>query len=1680
MKKWKLLSICLFFIFGFQSKGLSQWGAYINGPTSVLPNDQSYYFATFNYWPPYASNIQWTVFGGTIIDQNTNTNNGTIYCYVLWDNAPGQGYISIYEDLYGQSGELYVSIGDMLDPGAIMTSDPYFNYTSSIPTINEWPAVGGSCGGAYNYVWERSLDGGMNWTEIGNGQSYPNVQLNDNCQIRRRVDCGGTTNYSNALEFTYRAANWENRNYIRTNEIWYAGKTTFVQADNLPIGPKQQTTIYFDGLGRREQTLIMGASPANKDLVSPAEYDALGRELNKHLAYQAGTGDGKFKSNAISEQQTFMTTKYPGENHFYAETQIEESPLNRPIKALAPGLNWGGNNVGIGTGYEVNKTIDAVRIWKIDNFLSTALPISSPTDLYPENTLYKTITTDERGKKIVEYRDKDGVIILRKQQKEDAFPLLEENHKGWLCTYYVYDDYGRLRYMISPKAVKQMDDAGSWVLTQQMADGLCYKYVYDGRGRLIEKKLPDADATYMVYDLRDRLVFSQDGNQRAGRTNSFAYREWTFLIYDGQNRQIVSGVLIDDGYYTRQYLQGVMNNPAYYSAEKSITVQTDISEQLQAFNPVPIFVGNGLAIDFYQVKFNAVNYYDQNQGSYSGAVLPYSAGFENIDPEMPSNRVTGLLTGVKVRILDGGNNFRKSVTYHDEKGRVIQTTTKNALNFDVTLTNQYDFTGKLRATVYKEYKATFVMYLPPFYTPVYNYETYTIQSKYEIDHVGRLLRTKKTFSKNAWSDLQPDGGGGTFITTGERTVVEHAYDDLGQLASKTLAPGYNGPNGAFIEKLDYDYNIRGWMTGINKAYVSSASASGHFFGMELGFDKAGDAGFTNTLRNGNVAGMAWKTAGDNVARRFNYQYDNANRLINADFNQKNTPGAGWTKDKFDFSVPVIQYDANGNITRMEQQGVNYTGIIPMDKITYDYNTYSNKLNWVADDAGAVEYKLGDFTDKNSGIGNLDFTYDENGNLNKDNNKEISSITYNYLNLPEIITITGKGTIRYIYDAAGNKLQKVVTDNTPTTGQVITTTTYSGPIVYTGNDLYLSFEEGRVRYARTATTTTPTEFTFDYFIKDHLGNIRMILTEETQANPYPVATMETATAALEDKYYKITNRTDKPVELQGNSQYDERYGQKMSKLSTMGGNQRIGPSILLKVMAGDVLQARTDYYYKDNGTQVNSTSLLTDLANNLIGHLNAGQAGGAAKMQSGAIGTGVQADGVVNSLITTQNSQYPGDRPKAYLNYIVFNERFEAVSKGFKLVENNGPLQPALVLSDIPVNQNGWIYVFVNNESEQAVYFDNFQVIHTRGNILEENHYYPFGLVMKMISPRALSVNPINWHKFNDKELQSGEFSDGTGLETYDFGARYCDPQLGRWHGLDPMADKFPNASPYSYAANNPVLFVDKDGKFVNLILKYGINVAINIGIQMITAYMFNPNVRSWGDAWDEASVWDALWESATDMLGSRALRMAGNAIQGIFHYIDDVGFRNVTGGGLLKAGFMGILEPMVYKFIGKYGALAVERGLKKLGLDQFSINKLLGRPNLNLPAVAQKSKKFPTGTWVLDQAKAYQKKFSGNPDLSFELNKVSFDAQRGNILIDAKYGHGKSIFDEDTYDVKNMARANKLIDQAKRQRDAIAGTDYKIEWRISSPEGAEGIRKLFSDNGVSWITVIYHDINKPY
>src|SRR5690606_329690 len=108
--------------------------------------------------------------------------------------------------------------------------------------------------------------------------------------------------------------------------------------------------------------------------------------------------------------------------------------------------------------------------------------------------------------------------------------------------------------------------------------------------------------------------------------------------------------------------------------------------------------------------------------------------------------------------------------------------------------------------------------------------------------------------------------------------------------------------------------------------------------------------------------------------------------------------------------------------------------------------------------------------------------------------------------------------------------------------------------------------------------------------------------------------------------------------------------------------------------------------------------------------------------------------------------------------------------------------------------------------QQDVFFDDLKVTHTKSPIVQQDDYYPLGLTFNSYS-RENSVEQK--YLYNSKELQT-ELT----LDWYDYGARMYQPDLGRFFTQDRFAEKYYGLSPYQYAANNPVLFVDINGDSV--------------------------------------------------------------------------------------------------------------------------------------------------------------------------------------------------------------------------------------------------------------------------
>ncbi|HVI48697.1 MAG TPA: DUF6443 domain-containing protein [Chitinophaga sp.] len=1199
-------------------------------------------------------------------------------------------------------------------------------------------------------------------------------------------------------------------NYIRTWDPSMPSSDIATVTASTNVRDVKQTTQYFDGLGRPLQTVARGLSAGGKDLVTPVTFDEFGREQFKYLPYTPKTGnssDGKFKTDPFNGQKAFYEDAAinPGtkdESIFYSQIEYEASPLNRPLNTYSAGNSWAktGGNHPVKLQYLVSSVSDSVRIWT----MSGNSVVSSAT--YGAGQLYKNVTVDEAGNQAVEYKDKEGHAVLKKVQIA-ATPGTA--HMGWLCTYYIYDDQNNLRFVIPPLAVEKITT--SWNVAA-VTDELCFQYRYDGRNRMIMKKVPGSDSTEMVYDVRDRLVFVRDRNLKDDN-------RWLVTFYDALNRPVETALYnstatrdalqtsmnsaLTDGSTSYQYpgirdLVAAIDDRPKYVASNSVELvsgfETATGGEREAYidaalaggsinitvsNPLPGIAPQSLTpltYTFYD-RYN----YDGVYAAASNVFNSPQAGLNSYAEGISISNVTpGLVTGTKVRVL-GTDQWLTTTTYYNDKGRPVQIISDNAAGGKDTLTTLYDFNGKVLSTYLRHTN-------PRSGVAPWN----AVLTMMGYDDAGRLVSVKKRLNDNAAT---------------ERTVATSDYDELGQVRTKALGLQTGG---AAIEQLSFEYNIRGWLKSINKDYLNNGNNVSHF-GQEMSYDY----GFTSNVFNGNTAGIRWKGWNDKTPRAYGYSYDKAHRLTKGDFSQQASAGAPWTNANVNFSMDELAYDANGNITRLFQWGMNGTAKDQIDQLTYRYKDNSNKLLAVTD-ANQLPLQLGDFKDGNK-TGN-DYDYDPNGNLKKDLNKSITAITYNHLNLPEQV-VSAKGIIDYLYDAAGIKVQKTVTDKTVTPNKV-TVTSYTGGFVYQNDTLqFLGHEEGRIRlFLKTGQTP---QYVYDYFVKDHLGNVRLVLTEHSDLSVY-AATMEAPLAAKENALFSNIDATRAPKPVGYPADNSTSKNESVARLNAKDGGKKIGPSIVLRVMAGDTIQIGAKAFYKSQGpgekkpSETTAENMVADLLQVFGGNAaTAGEHNVAAATAQTPFNTNFY-NNDYRKLKEKDPNQNRSDKPKAYLNFALFDDQFKLVDEnsGVKQVKGEADQLQTLAVDKMPIKKSGFLYVYTSNETAQDVFFDDVVVTQATGNVVEETHYYPLGVTMAGISSNALLGKnyPENRLKYNGKELQSKEFGDGSGLDWYDYGARMFDVQIGRFMTVDPLTEKNLNMSPYVYAFNNAVNVIDPDGR----------------------------------------------------------------------------------------------------------------------------------------------------------------------------------------------------------------------------------------------------------------------------
>ena len=246
------------------------------------------------------------------------------------------------------------------------------------------------------------------------------------------------------------------------------------------------------------------------------------------------------------------------------------------------------------------------------------------------------------------------------------------------------------------------------------------------------------------------------------------------------------------------------------------------------------------------------------------------------------------------------------------------------------------------------------------------------------------------------------------------------------------------------------------------------------------------------------------------------------------------------------------------------------------------------------------------------------------------------------------------------------------------------------------------------------------------------------------------------------------------------------------------------------MGGDKIHTSVQYYYSTNGAS-DCPNGLTTLLSGLTNLLTFSTATSPSiKSKASNITSALSGNSNIQTYFANQNNCTNNQRPKAYLNVLFFDERFNfdqtsSYSEQISAVSNPGQI----VLTggnERLASKNGYCYIYISNESNEMVYFDNLTLKYERSAILEETHYYPFGLVMSGISSKA-----AGGIQNKEKTFQGQRFDDDLGLDWVQFKWRNHDPQIGRFIEIDPLSDKYVHNSTYAFSENKVTAHVELEG-----------------------------------------------------------------------------------------------------------------------------------------------------------------------------------------------------------------------------------------------------------------------------
>ena len=505
----------------------------------------------------------------------------------------------------------------------------------------------------------------------------------------------------------------------------------------------KETNTYHDLLGRPVETVMTAASPAGKDIVLLSEYDDFGRPYRKFCQVPMTTSTGAYADPSAAKSANAI---YGWDPYAFSKTLYETSPLDRVTEEYGPGSPWHTRGKSVRTSYLVN---DGSGLLSCSGYLVEFDTSLTCVGILPSGNLRVEKKTDEDGNVTLTFTDRLGRKTLDRTVDGERYQ----------DTYYVYDDLGLLRYVLTPEASAVMSSSGMFGDSSSPLSAQAYVYKYDGKGRCVSKRLPGCAPILYRYDKGDVPIFSQDGEMRKRG-------KWMFSFRDALGRDAVSGV----------WPSAQAPSPAV-----PVVATYDGASPLGGYSvntPVPS-----------DCKPLSVSYYDDH--SFMDDLVPSDARrvlacdtLSNYGtPVVGSDRCKGLLTGTAVYSLTDPTSKTVSSFYYDYQGRLIQSHRKEALGGDGHIHQSLTFTGK----------------------PSRTRETVALPD-------GRIDSLVTVRSYDGQERLVSE----TTSLNGRSQSVSYGYDEIGRMTGRIY--GTEANPSTLTETLSY--NIRDQLTGLSSSVFS--------------------------------------------------------------------------------------------------------------------------------------------------------------------------------------------------------------------------------------------------------------------------------------------------------------------------------------------------------------------------------------------------------------------------------------------------------------------------------------------------------------------------------------------------------------------------------------------------------------------------------------------------------------------------------------------------------------------------------------------------------------------------------------------------------------------------------------------------------------------------------------------